>query len=118
MKRGRHLLNSYLILKDFTHLKALFYSILKNKIKAKNQSEINNELYKIYKSLFEENLNTSKEAIFSLLENINLPTLTNEQALKCEAIISKTELLKSLKSMESDKSPGNDGITEEFYEFF
>ena len=52
------------------------------------------------------------------LENINLPTLTNEQALESESIISETELLKALKSMEKDKSPGNDRITKEFYEFF
>ena len=82
-------------------------SILKNKIEVKNQSEINNELYKFYKNLFKENLNTSKEAITSFLENINLPTLTNEQALKCERIISETELPKALKSMKNDKSPGN-----------
>ena len=84
----------------------------------KNQSEINNELYKFYKNLFKENLNTSKEAISSFLENINLSTLTNEQALECEGIISKTELLKSLKSMKNDKSPGNDGITKKLYKFF
>ena len=93
-------------------------SILKNKIEVKNQSEINNELSKFYKNLFKENLNTSKEAISSFLENINLPSLTNEQAFECDGIISETELLKALKSMKNDKSPGNDGITKEFYEFF
>ena len=93
-------------------------SVLKNKIEVKNQSEINNELYKFYKNLFKENLNTSKEAIFSFLGNINLPTLTNEQALECEGIICETELLKALKSTKNDKSPGNNGITKEFYEFF
>ena len=93
-------------------------SILKNKIEVKNQSEINNEIYKFFKNLFKENLNTSKEVIFSFLENINLPALTNEQALECEGIINETELLKALKSMKNDKSPGNDRITKEFYEFF
>ena len=47
-----------------------------------------------------------------------MPTLTNEQPLECEVIISAFELLKALKSMKNDKSPGNDGITKEFYEFF
>ena len=79
-------------------------SILKNKTEVKNQLEINNELYKFYKNLFKENLNTSKEDIFSFLENINLPRLT-EQALECEGIISETELLKALKSMKNGKSP-------------
>ena len=53
-----------------------------------------------------------------MLENINLPALTNEEDLECEGIISETELLKALKSMKNDKSPGNDGITNEFYDFF
>ena len=80
--------------------------------------EINNELYRFYKNLFKENLNTSKEAIFSFLENINLPTLTNEQTLECEGIISETELLKALKFVKNDKSPRNDGIAKVLYEFF
>ena len=84
----------------------------------KNHSEINTKLYKFFKNLFKENLNTSKEAVFSFLENINLPTLTNEQALQCEGIISETGLLKPLKSMKNDKSPGNGGITKEFFYFF
>ena len=80
--------------------------------------EIITELYKFYKNLFKENLNTSKEVIFSSLENINLPTLTNEQAFECEGIIGETELLKALQSMKNDKPPGNDGITKKFYELF
>ena len=93
--------------------------MLKNKIEVKNQSDINNELYKFYKRLFKENLNTSKEVISSFLENINLPTHTNEQALECEGIISETELLKTLKSIKKNaKSLENDGITTEFCEFF
>ena len=83
-------------------------SILKNKIEVKNQSEINNKLYKFYKNLFKENLNTSKGVIFPFLENFNLLRLTNEQAIECEGIISETELLKALKSIKNDKSPGND----------
>ena len=74
--------------------------------------------HNLLRKKFNGNLHTSKEAIFSFLENINLPTLTNEQALECEGITSETELLKALKSMKNDKSPGNDGITKEFYEFF
>ena len=54
----------------------------------------------------------------SFLENINLPTPTNEQALACEGTISETELLKALKSIKNNKSPGNDEIRKEFYEFF
>ena len=93
-------------------------SIFKKKIEVKNQLEINNELRKFYENLLKENLHASKDDIFSFLKNISLPTMTNEQALECKGIISETELLKALKSMKDDKSPGNERITKEFYEFF
>ena len=33
-------------------------------------------------------------------------------------IISEDEVFKSLKSMDKNKSPGNDGLSKEFYECF
>ena len=45
-----------------------------------------------------------------------VPKLQEEQVIKCEGEIKESELLKYLKSMKNDKSPGNDGLTKEFYE--
>ena len=70
MKVGENLLNSFLILKNLAQ-GVVARSILKNKIEVKNQSQINNELYKFYKNLFKEKLITSKEAIFLFLETLN-----------------------------------------------
>ena len=50
------------------------------------------------------------------LEHKPLSKFTNEQTLSCEGIISENEVFKSLNYMENDKSPGNDGISKEFYE--
>ena len=47
-----------------------------------------------------------------------LPKLTIEQTLSFEGIISEQEVFKSLKSMGNNKSPGNDGLSKEFYECF
>ena len=97
----------------------LKYEIRKFTIRfSKNLLKRYEKRHNLLRKKFNGNLHTSKEVIFSFLENINLPTLTNEQALECEGITSETELLKALKSMKNDKSPGNDGITKEFYEFF
>ena len=46
---------------------------------------------------------------------MSLPKLNENQTLKCEGAITECELLKALTSMDNDKSPGNDGITKEFY---
>ena len=54
----------------------------------------------------------------SLLENLPVPKLQEQKVIKCEGEITESEFLKSLKSMKNDKSPGNDGLTKEFYETF
>ena len=46
---------------------------------------------------------------------MSLHKLNENQTLKCEGAITECELLKALTSMDNDKSPGNDGITKEFY---
>ena len=52
------------------------------------------------------------------LENIPLPKLANEQTLSSEGVIFEDDAFKSLKSMDNNKSPGNDGLSKEFYECF
>ena len=44
--------------------------------------------------------------------------LNNDEQLFCEGKLRKNECLEALKSMASDKSPGNDGLPCEFYEVF
>ena len=46
---------------------------------------------------------------------MSLTKLNENQILTCEGAITESELLKALMSMDNDKSPGNDGITKEFY---
>ena len=49
---------------------------------------------------------------------MSLPKFDNQKAFSCEGPITETELLNALKSMNNDKSPGNDGLTKEFCETF
>ena len=59
------------------------------------------------------------DKIVAYLENIPSPKLINEQTLSCEGDVSEdNKLFKSLKPMENNKSPENDGLSEEFYECF
>ena len=48
----------------------------------------------------------------------NFPQLFTGQSLKWEKSITEKELFEALKSMPNDKSPGNDGLTKEFFETF
>ena len=38
--------------------------------------------------------------------------------LECERNLNESDILAALKSMKNEKSPGNDGISKEFYEVF
>ena len=52
------------------------------------------------------------------LDKINLHILSNGQKQICDAIVTEKEIYDALKSMENDKTPGNDGLSKEFCEVF
>ena len=52
------------------------------------------------------------------LNLVSISQLTEDQSKDCEFILSEKDLLLVLNSMPNNKSPGNDGLTKEFYEVF
>ena len=93
-------------------------SVIINQDGITDEDEINKQIFSIYKSLFPRKVQFQIDKIVAYLENIPLPKLTNKQTLSCRGIISEDEVFKSLKSMENNKSPGNDALSKEFYERF
>ena len=75
-------------------------------------------MHHFYKTLFTEKLQIQNKNITAYLNQISIPVLTGEQSQTCEGPILENELLKALKNMTNNKSPGNDGLTKEFYETF
>ena len=68
--------------------------------------------------LFTEKLEFQKEDINAYFSQKNIPILKAEQSQTCEGPITESELLNALECMLNNKSPGNDGLTKEFYETF
>ena len=52
------------------------------------------------------------------LEGLNLPKISDSDKAMCDVEITLDDLKESMLSMSDDKSPGNDGISSEFYDFF
>ena len=52
------------------------------------------------------------------LNSINIPCLTDSDTQSCEGRLTVKECWDALRSMKNNKSPGNDGITKEFLEYF
>jgi len=69
-----------------------------------------------YSDLYTEE-KTDPEAQKKLLENITTP-LSEDSRSECEGIITEEEIDIALKSFDNNKSPGNDGLSKEFYKFF
>ena len=54
----------------------------------------------------------------NILNSLDLPSLTNGQKDFCEIELGEKELCNALKSMPNKKTPGNYGLSKEFYEAF
>ena len=92
--------------------------IIHNDNEINNPVEIRNGLKTFYENLFKQKSSPLTSSLNSYLENIQLPLINNEMFLDCEKEFALDELFLSMKSMENGKTPGNDGITKEFYETF
>ena len=64
--------------------------------------------------MHKETWSFSSNNLETYLNTISFPKLTKEKS-KTDGGITGKELLVALQSMENNKSPGNDGLTKEFY---
>ena len=80
-----------------------------------DHQKINRHLFLFYKKLFEERLKNDSKKLLKFLKDIQIPLLTKEQKKTCEGELTKKEIYQSLINMENNKSPGNSGLTKEFY---
>ena len=103
--------------KDQAYQSQMHFVII-NQDEITDQAKINKQMLYFYQSLFLLKVQIHTGKIKPYLENKPLSKFTNEKTLSCEGIISEDEVFKSLKSKENIKSPGNDGLSKEFYECF
>ena len=65
--------------------------------------------------MYKETLSFSSNNLVTYLNTISFLELTKEKSKTLDDAITEKELLIALPSMENNKSPGNDGLTEESY---
>lgn len=51
-------------------------------------------------------------------QSLNIPKLSENLSLYCDGLLTYTECYKALEKFDNNKSPGNDGLTAEFYKTF
>ena len=88
----------------------------------KNSKDIMTELKSFYQDLYrnkDNNMNAYwNENFQKFTQNLNIPKLSDDQQSYCEGDLTYQECLKALNSFKNNKSPGNDGLTTEFYKTF
>ena len=80
-----------------------------------DETEIRQKLKQFYSSLHKRRSNKTVDECMSYLANISLSKLTDEEKLSCEGKLTKNECWIALSSMGNNKSPGNNGLSKEFY---
>ena len=97
-----------------THVK----NIIHENCLIEDHNVIMKNIEKFYASLYtRKSLKTEKECLKYLAE-INTPVLSVCNREICDAPITLTDIFNALNSMQANKSPGNDGLTKEFYVAF
>ena len=82
--------------------------------------EILNEARRFYQTLYTSN-NTSPQNFIGedlFFQQNNQCKINDDERQLCEGLLTAAECLESLKTMESNKTPGTDGIPAEFYKVF
>ena len=69
-------------------------------------------------TLFKRSFSKTNVEKQRFLNSLSIKTLTNEQYDLCENKISETDLFDSMKNMKNNKTPGNNGLTKQFYKTY
>ena len=86
--------------------------------KITDQTHILEHIREFSETLFKTRVQKTRIEMENFFSDVDIPKLSENQKKLCEKNLTWKYLYNSLKSMQSDKSPGNDGLTREFYETF
>ena len=89
---------------------------LENDVVTIDQKKIDDELESYYSKLYTANINTINEDDGFIPDS--LPKLTPHEKNWCDTPVTIQECTNTLKMFKKSKSPGNDGLTFEFYDRF
>ena len=116
MKKGRETPATSLILKrENSNLKSINRLELENNTITKDPILILQEMKHFYESLYKGNDVQNPEVY---LGNRKTAKISEKNYNKINETITESELLKIVKSLQNNKTPGEDGLPAEFYKFF
>ena len=82
------------------------------------QNEVLGHIKHFYSITFSCSQSKSQNECVSFLDRVNLAKISSSDKIELDKPLTIDEMTNALKNMENSKSPGNDGLTVEFYKFF
>ena len=83
-----------------------------------DENEILNRIQCFCEDLYTSKTLLNEDKFNEFVEDLNIPQLTDEQRESIDHQVTKEECKEVLKSFSSNKNPGCDGFTKEFYDIF
>ena len=108
----------FLNLEKFNGTRSQIRKIIVNDQEIVDPNKILNEIRIFYESLFRKGDSKPPSQINDFLDKVQLPKSNITESNECDNELSEKELYISLMSMQKNKSPGNDGLTKEFFVAF
>ena len=110
-KRTKYFLN----MEKRNQIKKSVKKLVINKDEVENPHLILRELKRYFMHKYSRKVNVNPESCDLFLDTIATPVLTQNDLQLCEGLITEGEVYTALTSMKNNKSPGNDGLSKEFY---
>ena len=108
----------FLTLEKRNKAKTHIRKIIKDDKEIIDQDKILKTIKEHFNGLFKSKSNRSEEECVEFLKNYPVPKVAEADKILCDRIITTKEGFEALKQMGASKSPGNDGLTKEFYMHF
>ena len=85
-------------------------------IKKLQNKHILEHIREFYETLFKTQEQKTAIELETFFSGVDIPKLSKNQSKLCAENVTEKDLYNSLKSMQSDKSPGNNGSAKEVYD--
>ena len=92
--------------------------IIDDSIEITDQADVRKEIKTFYENLYTKKSMKTEQECFEYLAKISTPQLSEDNKAICEGNFTLQNIWEALNSMKNSKTPGNDGLTKEFYVCF